>query len=245
MTGRANDPERKRSDIEDIAEDVLGFNFRSLRTFWDLIVRPSEVFQAYATRDSGRYTPALRLWLGLTVVLALLSFFFGGNDELILRAMDNWPEAQRDGVLNSIDGTAEDLASAYEDYFLLLQPPIVGGLTALTVFLIALFRRGLSWVARINIAFAVLTVGSLVGLAVFPIMVAQPQLGSWVFLPVWFLYGLTMYRGAKGVLAETVWGRAVKAVLFSTVTIVLVFIAGVTTFLLSLQQAVNALQPPV
>lgn len=233
---------RDLSALEEIAEDVIGFNFRSLRTFGDLLFRTNRVFRTYADREADIYTPALRLWLGLLVILTILTFLFGGNADLLLRVMSNWPEAQREALLASIDGTVEDLAAEYDTAYTFLQPVSILLVSCLSVFLIATFRRHLSWVARINLTFAVLTVGSMMGLAVFPILVSRPDLGLLALLPVWAAYWGTFFRGSKDVLATTMTGRIVKATVFSTALLVLVFAAGVLTYIMSFSHAVSALQ---
>ncbi|WP_297733720.1 DUF3667 domain-containing protein [uncultured Maricaulis sp.] len=241
MTEGARKP-RDLSGLEEVLEDVAGFNFRSFRTFFDLVARPGQVFRAYALRETETYTPALRLWLGLTVVLALLSFFFGGQDDLIRQVIGNWPDAQRTAFLHSIDGRMDDFAQIYANTFSLLQPIIVGFSLGLTVFLIAALDRGLSWVARINLTFGVLATGSLLGLALFPILVRFPQLGLWSLIPIWMVYWLTLFRGAPEVLASGTAGRIAKATLISCVILVLLMIAGMITVGISMNHAVTSLQ---
>lgn len=242
MTSKNSATGRDQAGFEDMLEDVVGFNYRSFRTIWDLLARPNRVFLAYAERDLSHYTPALRLWLGLTVVQSVLSFFFGGQADLILNVMQNWPDAQRESLINSIDGTLEDVADRYASTFSLLQPIVISVLLSTTVFLIAVFDKGLSWVSRINLTFAVLTAGSVLGLLMLPFLVQNPQYGLWSMIPIFAVYWLTMFRGSRNILATSLTGRLLKATLFGVIVLLLVMIAGFVTVGVSLTHAVTSLQ---
>lgn len=220
--------------IEAFLEGTVGLNFRSLRTLADLFWKPVRVFRTYADPRQTRYMPALRLWLGLTVVMAILTYFFGDQGDLIRRAIGNWPDAQRDSLLQQINGDLDGFAEAYGRIFPTLQPIIVGIGMIVPVLLTALFSRGLAWVSRINLSYAVLNAGSVLGLMTFPVMVQHPEWGMWAILPVALVYWLTFYRGAPGTLATSQTGRIVKASLFTSVTIIMVVISGFVTVIASL-----------
>ena len=109
------------------------------------------------------------------------------------------------------------------------HPILVGGMTALSVFVMGWFRKGLSWPARLNIAMGVLTVGSVVGLAMMPMLVI-PELQRWAIYstPLIFIaYFLTFLRGAPGVLADTGVGAFVKALIYAFVLLLLIGIGGI------------------
>lgn len=239
-----NGAEKSRADtpVEDILEDFFGFKFRSFRTLWDILIRPNIVFRAYASRDRVTYSPALRLWIGLTVILAILTFFFGGQAELMARAIANWPDAQREAILAQAGGDLEALTEAYAQAYSVLQPITIVALVSWTVFLIALFDGGKSWVARINITYAVLTAGSIVGLAMWPFLVRHPELGLWSIPVIWASYSVTMYRGARDVIATSLTGRILKSVAFGTLTTVLVMISCIVNTTLSLGYAISTFQ---
>lgn len=241
-----NGAEKSRADtpVEDILEDVFGFNFRSFRTLWDILIRPNIVFRAYAQRDRDTYTPALRLWIGLTVVLAVITFFFGGHAEMMTQIISNWPEAQRETVLAQAGGDLTELTETYAQAFSVIQPISIVALVSLTVFLTALFDGGKSWVARINITYTVLTAGSIVGLVMFPFLVRYPELGMWAPPVIWLSYALTMFRGAPGVVATSMTGRIFKSIAFSTLTTFLVLVSGILTMMASLTYAIATLQQP-
>ncbi len=228
--------------IESIAEDVVGFNFRSFRTIGTLFADPHRLFATYTRRRQGIYTPALRLWLGLSVILAVLTFFFGGHAEMMERIIGNWPETQRNSLIEQAGGDLTRLTDAYASAFSLLQPILIATLMIPMVFLTVFFRRRLSWVARINIVFAVAVAGSLVGLATFPFLVQRPDLGMVALAPIWLAYWITMFRGSRGIFARTMTGRVVKATLYSVLMLILVFIAGLLSVGLSLAHAISSVQ---
>jgi hypothetical protein len=225
--------------LESIVEDVIGFNFRSLRTLGDLFVRPNQVFRAYMRRHQTRYTPALRLWLSLTVIMAILSYFFGGQDDLIRKVIAKWPDAQREAFMAQIGGNMDGFAEAYGQVFATLQPFIIGLGMIIPVLVMAGFSRGAGWIARINLTYAVLNAGSIFGLLAFPLVVQNSDLGLWTLLPITFLYWLTFFRGAPGVLGTSLTGRIVKASVFTLVTLIMVLISDVLTVAASMLYAIN------
>ena len=242
--GRKPGDETSRRDLEDLAEDAVGVNFRSLRTMRDLVIRPNTVFRAYAANDRETYTPALRIWLALISVSFVISLLFGGHEQLLLNVFANQPDlAAR--VSTVTGGDLAEVAEDFSDRFGALQPIAVALLTSLTIFLVALFDKGLRWQARLNITFATLTVGTLVGLALYPVSINYPQLGMAGIPPVWLAYMLTVFRGSPGVLGEHALWRGLKAALFATATLILVMIAGIVSMGLSLTHAieVNAVAP--
>lgn len=233
-------PRRGFTAFESIVEDVVGFNFRSFRTLGDLFLRPNQVFRAYLRRHQTRYTPALRLWLGLTVVMAVLTYFFGDQGDLIRSVIEQWPDAQREAFLSQIDGNLDAFADAYGQMFPTLQPFIIGLGMIIPVLVMAGFSPGAGWIARINLTYAVLNAGSVFGLLSFPLVVQHSELGLWTLLPITFFYWLTFFRGAPDVLATSLTGRIVKASVFTLVTIIMVLISGVATVVASMVYAVNA-----
>lgn len=54
--------------IHDAADQFLGLDSRTARTFWTLIARPGELTRAYIAGQRQRYVPALRLYLLIAVI---------------------------------------------------------------------------------------------------------------------------------------------------------------------------------
>lgn len=220
-------PKPRNEDTEDFIEDILGFNFRSFRTIYALFVKPRVVFQAYADRDRERYTPSLRIWLGIIGIQVLFSVIWGGYGGLLLSQWEN-SETNAAMMEQAMGGSIEEIARHYGDAASLLHAIVVGGMTGLSAFLIGAFNKSLHWTARINITFAILSVASVVGLILLVITAASDHIGllNWSILIISLMYWYTFYRGAPGILASTRTGAALKGLLFSIATILLVFLGG-------------------
>ncbi len=225
-----NDERVRPSGVQDAVEDVFGFNFRSLKTLRDLFVRPNAVFRAYAERDRVSYTPALRLWLGLLGAQFLVALFGGGYKKLIRNSF----EQQSADVIATYEdvtgGRMDEFLDIYADAMSLAQPFVIGLASSLSVFLLAAFRRGMAWSARLNIAMAVLSAGSVAGILATPITMTEGLPAIVVFattIPVVAMYFITFVRGSPGVLADTTGGAWVKGGLFSLALIGLLVIGYV------------------
>lgn len=229
----------KREDLNDAVEDATGFNFRSLRTMWTLITAPSRVFESYVARDRETYTPALRLWLGLIGLQVFISAVWGGWEGIIRRQVAvSAPDVQA-LYERMAQGRPDEFFKHYGDAMGVTHPILVGGMTALSVFVLGWFRKGLSWPARLNIAMGVLTVGSVIGLAMMPMLVI-PELQRWAIYstPLIFIaYFLTFLRGAPGVLADTGLGAFVKALIYAFVLLLLIGIGGLLISVISISYA--------
>lgn len=220
-------PKPRNDDTEDFIEDILGFNFRSFRTIYALFVKPRAVFQAYAERDREKYTPSLRIWLGVIGIQVIVSVAWGGYGGLLLT---QWQNGDTNVALieQAMGGSAEEIARYYGDVASLLHAVLVGGMTGFSAFLIGAYNKSLHWTARINITFAILTVASVVGLLVLVIAALFDLLAllNWTILIIAILYWWTFYRGAPGILARTRLGAAVKGLVFSAAVMALVIIGG-------------------
>lgn len=231
---------KQPGDIEDAIEDAIGFNFRSLRTIRDIVVRPNAVFRAYAARDRVTYTPAIRVWLGLISLQFLLAIFTGGQSEALRASLEANPAALAqyetlfgDNLEAGIDKMGESMS--------FLQVPLVGILTALSVFVLQLLKRGLGFGARLNIAFATLTAGSLVGLASQPLVLGNLAYGPAALIAIVLVYAVTFARGAPGVLADTVAGSVVKGGIFAAAVMALVLLGHTLNTIIAIVYAASTM----
>jgi len=235
----------KREELSGVVEDALGFNFRSLKTLRDLIVRPRTVFQAYAERDRVRYTPAIRLFLGLVGLQVLISTLWGGWAGLMQRQIETSDPAVRDFYVQISGDRVVPYLQHYGDAMGVAQPLLVAGFSSLSVFVLGWFRPGLSWPSRLNIGMGVLTVGSVVGLLLMPVLII-PESARWSglsMLVIGIVYFITFLRGAPGVLADTTGGAWGKAFVFTLVLMLLVVLAGVVMALVGMGYALFRLGP--
>ena len=231
-------PSRQREEIDNTLEDAFGVNFRALKTLKDIVIRPNVVFASYAANDRVSYTPAVRLFVGLIALQVLISFLWGGYAGLLVSQWQTQPETipRMEGLFNA---SIEDIAEHYGNAATFLHAIVVGGFTALSAFLVGAFNRSLSWVARVNLTFAILTGGTIVGLLVMIITALSSSMAlySWVPLIIFLSYWLFFVRGARGVMAMTMTGTVLKGGIFAAVTMIYVFIGGIVMGLLGMGYA--------
>ncbi|MHA6288325.1 DUF3667 domain-containing protein [Maricaulis sp. CAU 1757] len=230
-----------KSDLEAISEDALGFNLRSLRTLRDLVIRPAAVMHAYAAGDRETYTPALRIWLGLLGLQFFFAVFSGGYGGLMTREIEQEPEQAMAGLLAEVGVDAAAFADRMGEIMSFLQAPVVGLFTALTIFLLGVWNRELTRTARFNIAFAILSGGSVVGLFLAPVAVLNPGAAAFALPLIGLAYFITFYRGGQGLLASTRTGAAVRGLVHSSVTLALVLLAGAVVGMVSVTIAIFTL----
>lgn len=234
----------KREDLNDAVEDALGFNFRSLKTLFDLFVRPRRVFESYAARDRVTYTPAIRIFFGLIGLQVLTSVLWGGWEGMLTRQIETGPPEVRAAYMDISGGNLAAFISHYADAANFGQPILVALFTSLSVFVLGWFRPQLSWPSRMNIAMGVMSVGTLIGLLSMPMIVSDNMtLAIWLGTAgVAVAYFLTIFRGAQGVIADSFSGALGKSLIYTVALMMLVFLAGVVLSIVCVAYAAIRLQ---
>ena len=241
MSEIPNDPETsaKREEIDNTLEDALGVNFRALKTLKDILLRPAVVFASYAADDRVTYTPAIRLFVGLIAVQIFTSVIWGGYAGLLLSQWASMPAQSVQNIEALFGGPLLVLAEHYGNAAPFLHATVVGAFTALSAFLIGAFNKSLSWVARLNITFGILTGGTVIGLALMLVAALTDHMESisWAPLVIFLAYWLFFVRGAPGTLASTTMGAYGKGLIFSFVTMIYVILGGLVMALLAFTYA--------
>lgn len=222
--GESGGDERKERSA--LLEETLGFNLRSLRTLADLWIRPRTVMDAVIARDTVRYTPMVRLFLALIGVQIAASVLWGGYGGVLERALADL-DAESGAGLAALAGESPDaFFSTYGNLAAVLHAPLVGAFTALSVFVLSAFgpRRGLA--VNLNLVFATLTAGSIVGLALMAFLLVESRPPSWSVFIIGAAYFLTWLRGLPQNLAGGRVGRVLKSAALSVTMILLVLIGG-------------------
>ncbi len=119
-----------RKPGDELAEDVLGFGGRELRTARDLLLRPATVLRAWMEAGpdgGGGYARPLRLYLGLNAILMLILFLRGGAGFIL----DGMPPAMMDTLLAQ-SGKSQDAFKADADgWMTLVMVPLLSAFYAL------------------------------------------------------------------------------------------------------------------
>lgn len=226
MSEEKPDQDRDPADIQHTAEDVFGFNFRSLKTLRDLALRPRDVFAAYARGDREAYTPAPRLWLGLVGVIFLVSILWGGFDGIVSRQFDTMPPESIAALENQLGYSFEIYSARFGEAAQFLYVPCLALMTGLVAFIPGLIGRGLTWHARIHITFAILSFASLFGILLMPVQVFFPQYGLIPILIVFAIYVVEHLRGSPGLPTYDGRRRYLRAVGFGVVTVTMTMLGG-------------------
>jgi len=210
-----------------LVEDTLGFNLRSVRTLADLWIRPRAVMDAIVARDRETYTPMVRLFLALVGVQVAVSVLWGGYGEVMRTQL-----VQQGGY----DAIAQTLAeigvepdaffSAYGSIAPFLHAPIVAGFTALSAFVLARFGAPRRMAVNVNLVFATLTAGSIIGLATMAFLIFSDAVPPWAIGAIVLAYFVTWVRGLPSALARTALGRLIKSSAMTLVMFILVMIGA-------------------
>lgn len=229
-------PEPERSQL---AEEVFGFNLRSVRSLIDLLVAPRKVFASIIARD-GAYTPMVRLWLALLGVQIAISVIWGGYGAIAAASLQNGDPAAMAQLEAVINRPLDEFFSLYGNIMSVLHGPVVGGFTALSVIVISRFGEKRPFAVNLNLIFAILTAGSIFGVLLMPVALGGSDLGAISTLITAFLafvYALTFIRGATPSLATSWQGRVIKGAGLSLAMLVLVLIGGAVVGIISVMTA--------
>jgi hypothetical protein len=130
-----SEPVEEKRPLEEVLDEVLSFNYRSLRTLRDIFLRPGHVAQTFASGDRDTYTPTMRVWFCVVSWLFVLSIIWGGFGAVILRASaanGDWlsqfiVEGRRDlgAVTDAVSTLAAILYVPISAFFILLGPPFL------------------------------------------------------------------------------------------------------------------------
>jgi hypothetical protein len=223
--------------LEEFLEDVFGLNIRSAKTIWTSFKKPSQYFDAARTPDwEQKYTPSLRLWLGLIAVMVAFQFIWARPDGTFMAAM-------REGLINGLKSGMEsgskqqmDLANFdFDAVFLdtmqlntLLYPFIFIFFMSFLAFLYRAWGEKLPFVVRQRYIFAIIVPATVFGLFTTLLMTfASTEMFKVISLlqigVVLGLYFITAYRGPYARMeAGEKFGRSLVLSISITITLSIV-----------------------
>lgn len=224
-------------DREDLIEDTIGFNLRSLKTLYALFATPRSVMLAILERDRQRYTPMIRLFLGLMGAQVALSVIWGGHAGILEQSFSQLSDEQLQDLQALAGRPLEEFYEIFGTIAGFLQPIFVGLFTASSVLAFQMMGPKRSFSVNLNLMFAVLNAGSIIGLA---LMIPQTQFG----LPFVITLGLVMlgyfqafFRGMPESIVGTGGKRLGYSVLMTVLLIILIFIGGLVMQITSILAA--------
>lgn len=161
---------------EEILEDFFGMNIRSFSTVKTLALNPRKYFLAAQTADwdNRKYTPSLRLWLGLTAIFIALKVFWARDNSPYLQSIVTELSATDD----SLDWV-EVLRNTF-DLSLILGPFFLVGLFFLLALFTNFWSEKLNYLTRVRYLFCCVLLSSITGIILYILMAALPLDYRWM-----------------------------------------------------------------
>jgi hypothetical protein len=205
---------KTQSDFEtvgydDFFEDIFGLSLRGLKSIKTLFTDPADYFTAARHADwQDRFTPSMRLWLGLMTILIGLQFIWAGDTS---NYMDTVTQMPRAFVTTELAKEGANI-QALQDYDMLAAAKRINArnlliypfiFVAFFLLLSAIFRpwrNGENFIVSQRYMFGVIVPASVVGLisTIFSYFI-PPSIYSTVasaqIAVVVALYVVTAYRG--------------------------------------------------
>lgn len=235
-----NEPEPRL--IEDVLDEVLSFNYRSLRTLRDIFLRPGHVAATFASGDRVTYTPTMRVWFAVVSWLFLLSVIWGGFGDLILRSSNN----SGGGLDRLIAEGGRDLDAVIAHISTvsgLFYVPVISAFTLLGVTVLRRFRRDLSFIQTVQCYFIPVTAMATVSTIMLVVSAFQPQALQFVPLVNYTAFALTAGAVVRAVFAKTVMGVIAKTLALTAVVFVLTTLATLTALVIGIDYALITVPP--
>lgn len=233
MMAQSQQPNHDREDRNDLIEETLGFNFRSVNTLYMLLRDPARVMQAIIDRDRTQFTPMIRLFLALVGIQVAVSVLWGGHAGLLRGVFEELPADQSASLEALISRPLDDFFELYGMIVGFLHPIFISLSAALAVVVLRSLgdRRPLS--VDLNLMFATLTAGSIVGLVLLPAQTLAGLSPVITITLVTLAYFLTLYRGLPETITPTAGTRWGNSILLTLVLIILVMTGGVVMQMLA------------
>ena len=203
--------------FDHLADDVFGLSLRGLRTIRDAFLRPAVLFtSAREPNWERRYTPSVRLFTSLIVIILALRFLWAGPgtvvEETFAEQMDILAERY-----HPIFGTRESLDKIINTYFLIYPGAVVTTILAISLATF-IWGKGTSWGARVRLFFAAMIPNAALSIVMVSIMGLVPPsyMMTTVIVPMFMNFAIdstTVIRGLKPVFSLP--GRIWRGVLFA------------------------------
>lgn len=214
---------------EEIMQGAFGFNFRTVRSVWTLIRRPSDYFKAARTPDwMGQYTPSLVLILGITAMTVALEFFWAEpNGSFVSAINDAYQKGISDGLaaaghtVDTSEINSRDLIAKAIGFSNVITTPIFIIILSILAWLYRAWGEKLPFVVRHRNVFAICVPVGVFGLlwllisgffkgTVYDVL-------SFVQIP--FLVLITFITCRMGAFAHLDKGKAVSRSIFLTLVV--------------------------
>ena len=240
--GGVDDKVGKTRVLEDVLDEVLSFNYRSLRTLRDIFLRPGTVALAFLDGDRKRYTPPMRVWFGVLTWMFLLSMVWGGWGEIIWRISGDgaaFGDAVREGRRDM-----DAVRAAISTMAALLYVPIEALLVLPGVIALKSMRKGINFLRSTQCYFIPVTAGAVSSALVLIASSVWPDILKWAFPINTAIFVLIAAQVVHAGFSSGIAGLIGKTVLLTAVVTALSMLARMLTLVISIFWAL-AQVPPV
>ncbi|WP_323762890.1 DUF3667 domain-containing protein [Maricaulis sp.] len=227
--------------LEDVLDEVLSFNYRSLRTLRDIFLRPATVARAFLDGDRARYTPTMRVWFGVLTWMFLLSMVWGGWGEVIWRISGDgaaFGDALREGRRD-----IEAVRAAISTMAALLYVPIEALLFLPGVIALRSMRKGVNFLHATQCYFIPVTAGAVTSTLVLVASSVWPDILKWAFLINIVIFMAIAGQVIRVGFSSGILGMLGKTVLLTLVVTALSVLARMLTLLISIFWALTQVPP--
>ena len=234
--------ESGRRVLEDVLDEVLSFNYRSLRTLRDIFLRPGAVARSFLSGDRETYTPPMRVWFGVVSWMFLLSIVWGGFGEVIVRAfmamgqsLDQIIIAGRRDMVAMTD-TVSAMAGT-------LSVPVTSAFILMGVPILRRFRPRLSLITTTQCYFIPVSVLAVSSTLFLLLSTFEARVLLYAGPVNFILVCLVAYPVIRAGFADSTAAALLKTALLAMVIFILSMLANLVTFMLAIRYALEVVQP--
>jgi hypothetical protein len=238
MTGQVED----KRVLEDVLDEVLSFNYRSVRTLRDIFIRPGRIAAAFAAGDRETYTPTMRVWFCVISWLFLLSVIWGGFGELIMRSSNASGGALEPFI---VDGRRDldAVLGAVSSMSALLYVPISSVFILIGVNVLRMFNKSLTFIQTVQCYFVPITAMATVSTLMLVASTIEPRM---LFVAPLFNYAVfigTATPVIHAVFSSSLVGTVLKTAALTIVVALLTTLSTLITFVLGIFYALMTVPP--
>lgn len=234
----------ERVGYDDFFEDLFGLSLRGLYSIRTLIVTPAAYFKAARRADwEDRFTPSLRLWLGLMAILIGLQFIWAADTSNYIDTVTQLPRAIVDSGIKRDGANVEALqnfdmlsaAKRINTRNLLIYPFVFILVFLLAAAIFRPWRNGENFVVSQRYVFGVIIPGSVFGLMMVCVTYFLP---SHLYAPVGniqlglttLIYAMTAYWGPMRDFGKD---RIGMSIVMAVLLLLCVFLAQIISMLIA------------
>ena len=236
------DDESGHRVFEDVLDEVLSFNYRSLRTLRDIFLRPGAVARSFLSGDRDTYTPTMRVWFGVVSWMFLLSIIWGGFGELMLRAASAGGTPLEELIIagHRDIGAVTDTVSSVAG---ILSVPLSSLFVTAGIFILRRFRPSVSLITTVQCYFIPVTGVALSSTFILLASGLESRVLNYAGLMNFLVLLAIGYPVVRAGFADGVTGAVIKTAVLAASILALSVLSNMLTLTISMLYALQAVAP--